>query len=321
MADIRVGALLSTTIDNYLPTFRDNAFKKHAFLDHLKNNGGVEVKDGGTGIVAPIIGGANTTAKAFSGADVLDITYQGGIDSARFNWAFYNASITLTLTDQLQNSGKSQMLSLLKGKIMQAENTLSELVNNDLFTGTGTDANSSPNIVGLDTALSDTTTYGGINPTATGSEFWKATNIAVATDLTTFKEIRNAKNSANKGAGGSRIGLIMTTQDLYEKMMGLLTNTVSMNPTSEGKRLADAGFANFEIDGTPVVMEESATASTAYGINTTNWKLGVLSGANFDRVKKTEPATQHMSVSHIVAGLQLYTDRRASGFRITYTES
>ena len=320
MPDIRIGALASTTIDNYLPTFRDNIFKRRALLNHFKRNEGYEVKDGGTGIVAPLIGGPNTTTKAFTGSDVLDITYQQGIDSSKYTWAFYNTSITFTLTDELQNSGKSQMLSLLKGKIIQAENSLAELVNKDLFTGTGTDSNGKPNIVGLDTALRDDNVYGGIDPTQAGNEFWKATVLPVTTDLVSFKELRTAKNTANKGNGGSRISLILTTQSLYEKMMGLLTNNIMMNPTSEGKQLADAGFANIELDGTPIVIEESATASTAYLINVTNWKLGVLKGANFERVRKSEPATQHMSVSHIVAGLQLYTDRRASGARVTYTE-
>jgi hypothetical protein len=316
---IRIGALASTTIDNYLPAFRDNVFKKRALLSHFKNNGGVETKDGGLGITAPLIGGKNTTAKAFTGADTLDISYQEGIDSAKYAWAFYNTSITFTLTDELQNSGKSQMLSLLKGKIMQAENSIAELVNTDLFTGKGADTAGKPNIVGLDIALG-TATYGGINPATTGNGFWKA-YVGLIKDDVNFAALRTAKNTANLGAGGSRVSLIVTTQALYEKIMGLLTATISMNPTSEGKRLGDAGFANIEFEGTPVVFEESATAETVYMVNVTNWKLGVLKGANFDRIKKSEPATQHMSVSHIVAGLQLYTDRRASGARLVFNES
>lgn len=308
MADINIGQLAATTMENYHDTMVDNIFQKHALLNHLRENGGTKMYDGGTKIRVPVMYGSNNTVKAFSGIDSLNLDYQEGIDSAEFDYKFYDVSVVFSLTDQLMNQGKSQVIDLLKGKIKQAELSLSERLNNDLYNGAAADTKE---VTGLDTIVEDSGTYGGINGT---TYTWWRSYIDDTAEALSFSDMRTAKNTANNGNGGSKVSLIVTTQTLYEKFFSLLTASYQMNPvmTKETKRLADASFTAVEFEGVPVTFDEACTAGSMFFINVDNFKLGIMNGADFKAVKKAEPADQHISVQHIVFGGNTVVDRRAS---------
>jgi hypothetical protein len=252
--------------------------------------------------------GTNSTVKAFSGVDTLDLTYQEGMDAAEYDYKFYDVSIVFTLTDRLMNSGREQVIDLLKGKIRQAELSLAERLNDDLYNGAASD---SKEVTGLETIVAASGTYGDINGT---TYTWWRSYVDDDAEALDFADLRTAKNTANNGNGGSNVSLIMTNQTLYEKMFALLTSTYQMNPivTKEARRLADASFTVLEFEGVPVSYDEACTSGAVYLINKDNFKLGIMRGADFQPVKKAEPADQHISVQHIVFGGNTVVDRRAS---------
>jgi len=307
MADVNLGVLAATTLDNYHSKLVDNIFKKHALLDHLRQNGGTKTYDGGRQLVAPLMYGTNSTVKTFSGTDELDVTYQDGIDASEWTWRYYNVAITFTLEDKSKNRGKSQIVNLLKSKIRQAELSLAERLNTDLFTGTDADKE----VLGLDTIIGTTTEVGGIS--GTSYAWWRST-VNTDAEAVTFADMRSTKNSCNLGNGGSNVSIIITTQALYEKMFALLTATYSFNQiiTKESRRMADASFEVLEFEGVPVTYDESATSGVIYFINKDNYKLGILDGYDFVSIDKGQPANQHVDVAHIVFAGAAYTDRRAS---------
>jgi hypothetical protein len=311
MADVNLGQLASTTLDNYMDTMVDNIFKNNVVLNHFKENGGVELKDGGNQIQKPLMYAVNSSVQAFSGTDGLDITYQGGIDAATYQWRMYNASVVLTKEDELKNSGKSQIIDLLKAKIMQAENSLSERINDDFFNGVA----ASKEIDGLDTAIG-TGTYGGI---AGGTYTWWNSYVESTGAGLSVAQIRVGMNTVNNGMGGSKCSLMVTTQLLHQKYESLLTATITniSTSTAEMKRLGDAGFLALGFRGVPVVLDQAATSGVFYFLNTKNLKLTIHKDANFTVVKKAEPIDQHLSVQHIMAMLQLTVDRRASLGKLT----
>jgi hypothetical protein len=308
MADVNIGQLASTTLQKYQPKMVDNIFKKHVLLNHLKKNGGTPSFTGGPQLVAPLMYGKNSTVQTFDGTDTLDTTYQEGIDSATYDWKFYNVAVAFTLVDKIKNRGKEAVMSLLKGKITQAEKSLSEKINTDLISGTD-----SKGLVGLGTMISTSTTVGGIS----GSTYsWWRGNVDATAETLSFADLRTIKNSCNNGNGGSKVSMILSTQTLYEKMFAMLTATYQFNPTQaaskEGKRLAEASFETLEFEGTPVAYDESMTSGAVYLINKDNYKLGILKDMNFDVVDKSQPYDQHVSIQHIVFGGAAFTDRRAS---------
>lgn len=302
---VNIGELAATTMELYHKTMVDNIFKKRALLDHLKNNGGVKLYPGGKSIRVPVMYQTNNTVMTFGGADPLNLTYQDSADAAEYSYEMYNVSITFTLEDELKNSGEAAVMSLLEAKIKQAELSISERINSDLYTGTAADGE----ILGLDSIISTSTTLGGISGTA--YSWWRG-NVDSTGETLSIADMRTIKNSCNNGNGGSNVSLIVTTQTLYEKYHSLLTATYQMNPVKESKRLGDAGFTSVEFEGVPMVYDESATATNMYFINKDNFKLGVHRDANFIRRKKSEPANQHLYVEHIVFMGQTVVDRRKS---------
>jgi hypothetical protein len=311
MADVNLGYLAATTLQKYKDTLTDNIFKKNVLLDHMKNNDGVEYHDGGRQLVVPLMYGVNSSVMAFNGTDNLNVDYQDGIDAATYDWKFYNVSVIITKEDELKNKGKSAVISLIKAKIMQAENSLMERLNTDLFNGAASD---SKEITGIETAV-DTGTYGGIAG-ATYS-WWQAYEENTAATLT-VAYIRTGMNTVNLGNGG-KCSIMVTTQLLHEKYESLLSATLQYNTTSskEMKRLGDAGFLALGFRGVPVVFDEAVTTGDWFFLNTENLKLHILKDANFEVIKKAEPSDQHVSVQHIMFGGNTGVNRRKSLGKLT----
>lgn len=311
MADVNLGVLASTTLQNYRETLADNIFKENVLMNHYKANGGVEYKDGGRQIVVPLMYGKNSTAMAFSGADTLDLTYQTGIDAATYEWRYYDVSAVITLEDELKNSGKSQIIDLVKAKIMQAENSLKELINQDMFSGTA----ASKEIDGVETAVG-TGTYGGI---AGGTYSWWQSYVNSTSEVLAIDQIRTGMNTVNNGAGGSKCSVMVTTQPLHEKYESLLAANLQheVGSSSEINRLGDAGFGRLGFRGVPVVYDEQVATGNWFFLNPKNSKIVIHKDADFRVVKKAEPADQHVSVQHIVTSLQFVVNRRKSLGKLT----
>jgi len=306
MADVNLGVMASTTLKNYRETLADNVFKDNVVFNHMKANGGIEKLDGGRQIVTPLMYGVNDTVMAFSGTDTLDLTYQDGIDAAEYDWAMYNVSVVITKEDELKNKGKSQIVSLLKAKIMQAENSLKERLNNDFFNGTS----ANKEMVGIETGIA-AGTYGGI---AGGTYDWWQAHVDSAAEALSVAKIRTGLNTVNLGAGGSKCSIMVTTQDLHETYEGLLTTTLQMNvaSTKEMKRLGDAGFLALGFRGIPVVYDEACTSGAFYFLNSKNLRIAMHEDADFVVEDRGQPTDQHVSVQHIMVMLQTVIDRRKS---------
>jgi len=304
--------LAASTLEYYEPSFEDNIFKKHAVLDHLKANGGTEVVEGGTKLRVPVMHASNNSTQTFSGMDTLNLSYQETLDAAEYDWRFYNTSIVFTKTDEMKNRGKSAVVSLLKAKIVQAEESARERIANDLFDG----SDASGEIIGLETAVG-TGTYAGI---AGATYTWWQSTVDSTAETLSVTDMRAAKNSANNGNGGSNVSIIVTTQTLFEKYQALLTATYQMNQpaaTKEGQRIADGGFTSVQFEGVPVVYDEQCTSGAMYFLNVDNFKIYMLEGGNFKLQDANSPANQHILVKHILFAGNTGVNRRKSLAKLT----
>jgi hypothetical protein len=236
------------------------------------------------------------------------------LDAAQFYWRNLNASIVITLEDELNNSGKDQIVDLLDAKMKQAKLTLADNLNESLFTGTGNEARK--RIVGLQT-LVGTGTFAGIAG-ATYTD-WQSYVEATGGSLT-IAYMKTARNTINQGQGGSPVGIIPTTQTLFEKYESLLTPTYQMDPlvnSREVKRLGDVGFTALSYAGVPVVFDTKCPSGEMYFLNAENLKLMVHEMANNKMGEANEPVDQHVSVRHIVMRCALTTNRRKSLGKLT----
>jgi hypothetical protein len=313
MATWNLGNLVASALPTYEKEFKDQIFNETPTLNHLKENGGVVQKSGGTSIRVPLMH-SRGTSEWFGGTDSLNVAPVDTLDAAEFTWRNLNASIVFTLDEELANSGAEQVIDLLEAKVTQAKLTIADALATSIFTGTGAEAR--PQIVGLQT-LVGTGSVGGING-ATYAD-WKAYVEATGGALT-IAYMKTARNTVNQGKGGAPVSLMPTTQTLFEKYESLLTPTYQMDPmvrTKEVVRLGDVGFTALSYAGVPVVLDSYTPAGEMYLLNTKNLKLFVHKDAFMDKTEAVRPTNQHVSVQHIVVRCALGTNRRKSLGKLT----
>lgn len=308
MSTWNIGEKLAAALPAYEKSFKDQVFQKDVLLNHMKENGGVVKKGGGATIRVPLMH-ARGTSEWFAGADTLDVTPVDTLDAAEYEWRNLNASITITLDDELSNSGAEQVIDLLEAKIKQAELTIADSLNTALFTGTGSETRKQ--IVGLQTMVGTGTFAGIAGGTYTD---WQSYVQSTSTALT-LAHMKTARNTVNQGKGGSKCSIIVSTQTLVEKYDTLLTPTYQMNPmvmSKEAQRLGDVGFTAYSYAGTPLVFDQACPTGEMYFLNTDNLKIYVHKDAFMDKTGKREPINQHLSTQHIVMRCALVTNRRKS---------
>lgn len=309
-----VGQTLAAAMPRFEKTFKDQVFDETVILNYLKNNGGIETKDGGASYIQVPLMHAVGTSEWFSGTDSLNVTPVDTLDAAKYEWRNINASIVITMEDELNNTGKEQIVSLLDAKIKQAKLTISDSLNESIYTGTGSE--SRKRIVGLQTLVGTGTVAGIAGATYTD---WQSYVESTSTALT-IAQMKTARNTINQGKGGSPVKFIVTTQTLFEKYESLLTPTYQMDPlvrSKEVERLGDVGFTALSYAGIPVVFDEDVPTGEMYFLNAENLKLYVHSMANNKMTEANSPVDQHVTVRHIVMRCALGTDRRKSLGKLT----
>lgn len=314
MATWNVGQTLAAAMPRFEKTFKDQVFDETVILNYLKNNGGIETKDGGASYIQVPLMHAVGTSEWFAGTDSLIVTPVDTLDAAQYYWRNINASIVITMEDELNNSGKEQIVSLLDAKIKQAKLTISDALNESIYTGTGSE--SRKRIVGLQTLVGTGTVAGIAGATYTD---WQSYVESTSTALT-IAQMKTARNTLNQGKGGSPVKFIVTTQTLFEKYESLLTPTYQMDPlvrSKEVERLGDVGFTALSYAGIPVTFDVAVPSGEMYFLNAENLKLYVHSMANNKMTEANSPVDQHVSVRHIVMRCALGTDRRKSLGKLT----
>jgi hypothetical protein len=269
-------ALLSTTLQNYQPTLVDNIFKDLVLLNHLNSKGRVQVEEGGTSIVEPLMYAVNNTVGSYSGYDAIDLTPQDGITAAEYQWKQMAASIAISGIEESKNRGTEAIIKLLNAKIMQAEESLKSSLNTMLYSdGTG---NGSKDFNGLGNIVATVNnTVGGID--ASSNTWWNPFQDVSASTLSQA-DMGNVYNQISKGSDVP--DLILTNTNLFEKYESLLTANVRYQDVAK----ANAGFQNLMFKQTPLVFDlaiaADATSAPMYFLNSKYLKLTGMNGHWFN---------------------------------------
>jgi len=124
--------VLSTTLRHYKKKLEDNIFGSLPLYYWLQQGGRKRTQNGGLYIVVPVLYGENTTITEYSDYDLLDITPQKGITTAKFDWKQLAVSISMSRKDRRLNSGEHQLIDLFRAKVMQAEKSIQWFLNDTL---------------------------------------------------------------------------------------------------------------------------------------------------------------------------------------------
>lgn len=306
MANPNYDALLSTTLANYRNTLEDNVFSARPFQSWLKERGRVKMVSGGAKIVIPLIHGLNSTAGSYSGYDTIAITAQTGISAAEFPWRQYAVSVAISGLEEAQNSGREQVIDLLNGKVMQAEETAAEKLDQMFFLdGTG---NAGKDWLGLAAIVDSTGTVGGIDGAA--QAFWRSYVDSTA-EVLSLAALTKAYNSVSRGNDTPDFGL--TTQTLYEKYEALLQPQLRFTDN----KTADGGFQNLLFKTTPLMFDVYCQSGVVYLLNSKYLNLVGHSKKWFVNTPFQTPVNQDARFSQILAYGNLTVSNRARQGKLT----
>lgn len=292
--------LATTTLVKYASdNLADNIFQSNALYyllagsEDMRKEGSKTYKelDGGRVIVEPLLYATNSTAGSYSGYDVLDTDPQDGMTNAEFEWKQYSVSVSISGREKRQNNGDSAALNLLEGKIMQAEMSLIESMNGDLFTdGTG---NGGKDVTGLVLAVDSAGTYGNIDRSA--NTWWSSQETAVTGPLT-IDAMRTVYNDCSRGYKKMHPGLIVTDQTEYEAYEAKLQPDMRYSDN----QLADAGFENLAFKGSKMVFDEQCNDGIMYFLNPDVMGIRVHKDAKFTVTEEQRPVDQDAFVKQIL---------------------
>lgn len=237
----------------------------------------------------------------YTGNDQLSTTANDQIDNAVFDWAFAYANITISRTDELKNSGKSQIINFVKSKVQLAEKTLASNLGDALHSG----ASASNQIVGLETAISSGRTYGNIN---SSTYSWWDAQVDSTTTTITLPAIRTIVGKATQG--NDRPTVFITTQTIYNSIWGLMQPQQRYMDSDS----ADAGFQSLMFEGKPIIVDNHADTGYFFAINEDYIHFYVHKDENFRFEPFIKPTNQNAASAKIYwAGALVVDNPRMMG--------
>jgi hypothetical protein len=307
-----IDEILTTSLVNLIPGIRDNVFKSNPVLEWLyKGKNKLKVR-GGAALSHGVMYGSNTTAQSYQRYDTLDVTPQDGLTRDQWNWAQYAVTVAIDgFSERVANAGPSKIADIVEEKKVQAEESLSLLLEQHLFAASP----GAKDIRSLATIVATSGTEGSINGTT--SAWWQAQSKSSGAFST--QGISDLVNLVNTIAVLNPAGLpemLVSDQnslEYYEK-----TQTGLIRYTDD--RMADAGFTNIKFKGIPWTWSPQATAATVYALHSNALEFAVNSDTDFLVKPFQEAINQDARVSKILLACCLMTgNRRKNGKMISIT--
>jgi len=314
--------LVNTLVqERYLPGFADNIYNTSALLSALRNDNSVVI-EGGERITAGLLYAKNTARGTFSGYDTVDVTPQDTRNRARYEWANYYVSVSLSQDDEDKVNGPDAVGTLLENSVKEAELSMKDQLATDIFTGIDADG-----IVGLDSAINTTNTYGAIS----GNDYswWRATTLTTSHSKANMKTASHASYwytllgtaFAACTNGGGMPNLVITTHEIFNVVEAIaIVQQQFERFNKRSQALADNGFPTIQYRGVPIVADEMCPAYQCYVLNTKYLNLYVHSRStrsNFRFTGFKEPTNQLARVGQITWKGQLGINNRRMFYKFT----
>ena len=251
----------------------------------------------------------NGGATSYSGYDPINNAPSAGFIDATVRWAHYTAPITISRTEKKYNAGDSKIVDLVSGRMMQAEESLKQLINQHLYLdGTG---NQNKNVIGLLSMIPTTASAGTyLNENGAINTAWthKYETMTLASGV--LIGLRNLFFQLQDGT--DRPNLILTDSiglSTYEA--ALLASSGSVAITSNGVK-GDGSFGDLFYKGIPIMLDNyhpqvSATLPIYHMLNTK------YIGFQYDDGEITpfqQPANMNASTALVNIDCQLFTNNR-----------
>ena len=250
MANASWGEIATATLAHRRKNIADAVTKNNILYYELRRRGRIRTIGGGRTIITPImVGDENNNFQWYLGRESLNIAGQEILTSAEFPWKQYACGVSISGYEMLVNSGKEQIIDMMKTRTRHAEKTIQNQMHSAAH-GDGT-ASSGKVFGGLDLLVSQAagSTVGGIN---SGTDTWwdsQRQSIGTLSSTTIYSNMLNLY--LNTCRGTDKVNLITADNSFY----AAYDTSLQAQQRFMDKKLAAGGFSNIMFQNVPVVAD------------------------------------------------------------------
>ncbi len=290
-------ALLSTTTANRAKQLWDNLSVEIPLFKLIDAGKNKETGMSGHRVEFVLLYGSNSTVKNRADYDTVTLTKQDGITIGYVPWKNLSGAVSISDKEKAMNSGKNQILSLLKGKLDQLEITMKDTMNSDLWS----DGSTANQPYGLQYWIqTSAATVAGIDDSV--NTWWanKYTTACGSFAANGRDKLRTLRNNCSKGQNSDAVTDILMGQTEYEYFDKTLDGIerVSLN---SGQQTVNQGNDTLKFYGSNVRWDADAVSGAAVLLNTSGGKIkwNVLTGMDFDATPFQRMPNQFASASMV----------------------
>jgi hypothetical protein len=306
--------LVTTTLRNHPTEVADNVSAHNALYRYLKDKGQIELLDGGYEIVRPLDWASNSTYQRFAGYDTLNVNSSNVLTAAKYDWVQAAVHVVASGDELRKNSGKEQLINLMKARVKNAMRTAANNMSIDLFSS-GALSNQMGGLGAIITS-DGTGTVGGINSST--YTFW-ANQFREMTGTSTWSKstIKGDMNAIYLTCvrGNDAPNLIISTNDFYAAYWESLQDLARYNDPAGSGSKATAGYTALKYVNADVVYDSNsnftATGEKMYFLNLDYLTLCVHRQANWSQLDDKIPVNQDAVLIPIIFQGQLTCSNRA----------
>jgi len=262
--------MVSTTLRYTATEVVDNVSKHNALLRKLKEKGKIKTVGGGYEAQIPLEYAENSTYTRYAGYDTLNINGSDVITSAKYDWAQVAIHVTASGREIRQNSGKEQMINLVKTRKSNAMKTAANNFSIDLYS----DGSLSNQIGGLANIVQTNGqgTVGGI--VSNTWTFWRNQFREISGSNAYTKDTIQGEFNAlwmTLVRGADAPDLIVLSQDFHAVFEASLQQNM-LYTNADAKGTGNVGFGGYKYKGADVIFDSNTnfttTAEKGYFLNT-----------------------------------------------------
>ena len=255
-ANASITDIIATTIQSRSRKIADNVTSNNALLARLKTRGKIKTFSGGYSIMQELSFAENSNAGWYSGYDLLPVGAADVISAAEYSIKQAAVPVFISGLEQLQNSGREQMIDLLESRMSVAESTMSNLLSDGIYSdGTGSGGKEIDGLAAMLPLDPTAAAYAGIDGNVFA--FWK-NYVKDATSLT-LADMNLVWSNLVRGA--DRPDLIASDAVFWRAYLALLQANQRFSNTTT----ADAGFQSIKFMDADVVLDGGIYTTSAAG--------------------------------------------------------
>jgi len=295
-----VDETLTLTMSNLIPGIKDNIFRENTVLGWLYDNAKKKVK-GGASLSHGIRYAKNTAVGSYARYEQLDITPQDNLTRDQWPWKQYFASISLDGFTERVNQGQFVIDDVLDEKKEQAEMSLKDELEGDIFAASP----ATNDLRSLPVIVLGSGTEGQINGST--STWWASQVVASGSWAAGIGRAKlvNLCNTIAKLNPTGMPEILVSSQDDVERYEGTL---VSQYRYTNGT--PDIGAKKLLFKEIPWIWSVQATADVIYALHSKAIDLTIHSECDFKVTPFVKPANQDARTAQILFMAALTTGNR-----------